>query len=175
MNDDKKVVAIYDHNPFIEPMLYKTEDRAAYAGNVSIRDANGEAHGPMLMDTRIVDEDEFVKLYNKSLMLLTEVGKAALQLFNTLIDSVEINADTLNFSPETYAESSGKSKSQVYRLVRELIDKKFIAKSTRRNVYFININLVCKGDRLTIINRYTRETEGKGIASTTEPKPIKNW
>ena len=180
MNDHKTRVAIYDNNPFIDPVLYRTDERETFAGNVSIKAPDGERQGPMLMDSRMVDKEQFFKLYNNALIMLTEVGRAALQLFNSMIDSLALNQDSLYFDLDTYAESIGKSRSHVYRLIRELIDKKFIAKSTTRDVYFININLVCKGNRLTIIQQYVKKNGSINAsdlrsAPSDQSKPIQSW
>ncbi len=163
---------VYQDNPFIETTLHKSAEREVHAGSLNLDSINGR--NALLSDKHYLNAKEFVHVYEGAVILMTGIGRAALQLFNTMIKNLELNEDRLVFDPDVYAKKSGKSKSQVYRLVRELIIKKFIARAPVNNGYFININLICKGDKITILNQYIKRISPispppANIASSTDP------
>jgi len=177
----KEIVPVYEHNPFIESIVLKTKEKEVHAGRFEIEDTerNVPKHA-ILVENKIVDSQKFVKLYEDAIISMTEVGKAALKLFNYLIKELDYNEDKIQFSAVQYSKIEKRSLSHTYRLIRELIDRRFIARSVIADEYYININLVCKGNRIVIINRYIKKyndntdlDQNKQFGAINEPRTEK--
>jgi hypothetical protein len=170
MSKEAKRVPVYRENPFFGEVVLQSEGKTVLAGNLNniVKDESTQ----VIVSRDVVDKQEFLKIYEGTLVAITKTSRGAVKLFMAIVDKTPFNESTVDFDIDEYAASVNKSKTYVYRLVRELIENGFIAKSVYSNQYFVNINLVCKGDRLTILRDYIRKDSSKLNGSSNNQQQL---
>jgi hypothetical protein len=165
VTESKKSKAIkHKENPFLESAITTVKTRkkrlTVAQGSTIIDNETGEATAETVIAQIVeVDEGQFVKLFTKDLEMFFDLSSAALKTFGLILKAVQtdaINRDRvyLNYSDEEFLQTFKLSKSVFYLGIAELIEKKFIAKSTLTNLYFINPALFFNGDRARFVKEY---------------------
>lgn len=166
------VLNTYKENPSIKDAMVNTKKGAKVVfGNnnqteISVYEQNTEELKSLTLDfctKKIVDKDEFIKIYVHSFPVLSELKNSAKILYQYILYLVNksVASDRLYVSYKDYLEKTEKNKFLVkvsqatfYNALNELLEKKLLFKSDLTNIYFINIAYVFNGDRLRFITEY---------------------
>ncbi len=161
----RKNVLAYKENPFWEPTEIKVgKKRITVAGGTHIGDG-GEvlAHSGVHV-VREVDETEFLKLYTKNVKAIFDLKPSAQRVLEYLMVELQKtpNADAIYLAwigaEDYFSEHHVKmSRSSFYNALKALIDKGFLAESTRTNMFWFNPNLFFNGNRMTFIHEYRKK------------------
>lgn len=165
-------IKIHKENPSIQQAMINTKKGAkmVFANNssteISVYDKENEDIEKLTLDfvaKKVVDKDEFIKIYVYSLPKLAELKNSTKILFQYILVSVneEIGKDTIYISFKDYQGKADKnpiypkiSQPTFSRCLNELLQLGIVYKSELANMYFINISYVFNGDRLRFITEY---------------------
>lgn len=177
------------HNPFIVDALNNTQ-----TGPKRITNKNGNKcmiiseHGEVLAPAGFhevveVDKTQFVKLYINGVKALQDLKAAGAKVFEIIYRAVQNHPGTdriyLHFF-EIEQNISPISRATFDRGMSEILKKGFIAESTSPGMYFLNIDYLFNGNRLSIIKEYRVieqeagfNTRGQGEPTAALPAPQK--
>lgn len=165
-------IKTYRENPSIQQAMINTKKGAKmiFANNssaeISVYDNNNEDIEKLTLDfvaKRVVDKDQFIKIYVHSLPILSELKNSTKLLFQYILFSVseEIGKDCIYVSFKDYLMKLEDnkflvkiSKATFHNAMNELMEKGVIYKSELANIYFVNIAYIFNGDRLRFITEY---------------------
>lgn len=183
MTDVTKIrdLQTYPENPFIDGLGYNTRKKTEvlYDGHQAIvRTDTGEVVEDHLSVARVrlVDADQFVKVYLSHLWLMFELGKPAQRVMEFMLHQVGRRAMDKGEVLLLYAEyeayfkdRGGVSRPTYMRGLQELAQKNLIAKSPISNVWWLNPAVVFNGDRARFITEI-RSKKRSGTAAALEAK-----
>lgn len=120
-----------------------------------------------IVQTKEVDREEFIKLYTSQVKAYFDLTKTAYKVFFIFLCIYQdaIGKDCFYLSCKKAMNLSLKidqfilSESIFYRGIKELIEKKIIAKTNEKNWYFINPAIVFNGDRARFISEIIKKKE----------------
>lgn len=176
----------YNENPWLKDLTLtiKTKNKISAIGkNKKLIDATtGEIldESIAIVHKKEVDKEEFVKVFSSAISGMFELSKTAQDMFKIILQiylEQNFQADRVYIS-ETTLKKFGYTKTKTTRqnAINQLLDKKFIALMEGEiNWYWINPNMIYKGDRLTLVQDYvikgTKSAElQKKIISNIENK-----
>lgn len=164
-----KDMEIYDENPYKERVISKLQvntdkriDRMIKVseGDVMIDGDTGEiteSRNMMMVTTKLVDQDEFVKVYADELRLHMDLKLSTVSVFFYIVSQVQFQQDYIIFVVSDCKESTGLTHGTIYRSLAELCSKGVIARSKVKVKYFINPLYMFKGDRIVVARQYVRD------------------
>lgn len=172
----------YKENPFLKDLMIPTttknvkvtplgKDRA-----VVVNQETGEVQGTHVTTRKVVDAEEFVKLFTKNIALtfnLTASGIKALSVLIYTVQKTGINKDsvcldkyTLDEFLESHKQKNLKlSHSTFKRGVNDLEKAGILAKQVRPGWYYTNPDFVFSGDRIVFSTVIEREEPKKEISN----------
>lgn len=117
--------------------------------------------------TQEVDKEEFIKLYTSQIKAYFDLTKTAYKVFFIFLRIYQdaIGKDHFYLSCKKAMSLAEKidhfvlSESIFYRGVKELIEKRIIAKTNEKNWYFINPAIVFNGDRARFVSEIIKKKE----------------
>ncbi|MCL6334004.1 hypothetical protein EXT66_09275 [Pectobacterium carotovorum subsp. carotovorum] len=129
-----------------------------------------------IVHTQEVDKEEFIKLYTSQIKAYFDLTKTAYKVFFIFLRIYQdaIGKDHFYLSCKKTMSLAEKidhfvlSESIFYRGVKELIEKRIIAKTNEKNWYFINPAIVFNGDRA----RFVSEIIKKKDAMEEQPESV---
>lgn len=160
----RKDILAYPQNPFWNDMEIKSGAKLIKVSGGRHVNSDGEsmAHSGIHV-IKEVDNDGFVKVYTKNIKHIFSLKPTTQRILQYLIIELQKtpNADAVYISwtgaKEYFSENNIKSsRTSFHRAINELIAKKFLAESTKPNMYWFNPNLFFNGNRLTFIHEYRR-------------------
>ncbi|EDM1757895.1 hypothetical protein AH553_22515 [Salmonella enterica subsp. diarizonae] len=124
-----------------------------------------------------IDSEEFIKIYTSKVKAFFGLTKSAYKVFLVFFHICQdvIGQDCLYLSCKKAMLISGEvnqiiiSESIFYRGVKELIDKKIIAKSNERNWYFINPSVIFNGDRARFVTEIIKKKDELNVERVSKP------
>lgn len=160
----------YGENPFIDDDLLlqlsglKNVRYTQQSRNAIVDTATGEYEPATLAVIKTIraDKEKFVKLYTTHLKVFFELTANSNKLLQYIFHKVQTEAkDTdqiyINYidADEFYQSHNLKiSESAFFKGMKELIEKQFLAYSTRTNIFYINPKLFFNGDRVQFITTF---------------------
>lgn len=158
----------HDDNPFVENAIreikeHKASRKVFIKGDRSLINQvvndNGEiiAHSAFLK-TKIVDDEQFVKVYLSKFKSFYDLKKNAIKVFGYIINKCIIpDRDTFYFDYDEAREYTGYTANNHIRTgLSSLIEQGIIARSTNPYKFFINPLVIFNGDRITFAESYVR-------------------
>lgn len=155
---------VYDHNPFIEPIVnIKTKRKTVQITskpNMAITQ-DGEYFGDSFMVVKKqVDKEEFIKVFKDQLSIIFELSKTGQKVLTYFIKNLGVNKDYVIFDKDKAKEYSGlSSTASIYAGLTELVKKNIIARSHLPLMYYINPQIIFNGDRLAVLNIWMKENK----------------
>lgn len=152
--------AINSSNPFVKDMVeLEIGNKNIVMGSSKsplINADTGEVEGhSVYVKTKKVDRETFVKIYINKLSSFFELSKAGIRVFSYIASISKPNKDFVFFLVEDCMEFTGyTSRSSVIRGLTELIEYKFIARTPKQFMYFINPSVFFNGDRISFVEDY---------------------
>ena len=162
---------VFEHNPFLDGVGFNTKKRTEvlFDGQQAVvHNTTGEVLEDHLSVARVklVDADQFVKLYLSNLHLFFDLGRPAQRVAEFVLHQIGHRAIgrgevLLVFSEyEAYFRKKGKdgaTRSTWQRGMAELAEKNLIAKSPTSNVWWINPAVAFNGDRARFITEIRKK------------------
>jgi hypothetical protein len=176
----RKNVLAYPENPFWEKTEVKIGSKMIrVAGGYHVNHEGENVSHSGVHIVREVDEDEFVKVYTKNIKAIFDLKPTAQRVLQYLITQLQKtpNADAIYLAwvgaEEYFSENDIKtSRASFHRALSELIQKGFLAESTKPNIFWFNPNLFFNGNRLTLVHEYrkikTQAEEKQALNKPTE-------
>lgn len=164
----------YEENPFTQSLVGQMEIKQIATGKQTVQghrvSVNGKAKDATLVSyvPKIVDRQEFVKIYTGHFKTLFELSKSTQKVFAyiadqcTRIDSDKVFIDFVEC--KKYAQISGKN--TLANCIAELCEKDIIKCSTQRNIFFINSSIIFNGNRIMIVQEFISESDSKAYQTT---------
>jgi hypothetical protein len=166
----KKLEKKFEKNPFVFDntengilnlqLPTKKQKKIVGSSNLVVEDTyTGEVvGGNFLWTEKIVDEEQFAKVYLKEMHHLYGLKRTGLQTLHYLLSKLEPNKDLVYiFYPDMQDFCGWTNKRTCYTGLKELIAHKFIAPSFMSGWWFINPQIIFNGNRLTLITNYTKK------------------
>jgi len=160
----RKGVVAYSKNPFWEAKEIPIGSKMVkVSGGQHVSD-DGEsiAHSGIHV-VRQVDEAEFVKLYTSNVKAIFDLKPTSLKVLQYLMVELQKTpgADALYLAwvgaDEYFSEENLKvSRRSFHRALAEMIEKGFIAESTKPNMFWFNPHLFFNGNRMAFIQEYRK-------------------
>lgn len=172
----------YESNPFfklIEEGGYIAKQQGAKfkASNNEIVDKNtGQMSTVYVKEEKkkYIDKREFVKLTATGFDSVADLSSSELRLLMYIFFMLRVSNDKVEIKVSDVMRYSGYStRKPVYKALTGLLNRGFLAKSTEKNIYFINILLFYKG---TIIEKFFEYvfSKNQNAQNNRLPKEIKN-
>lgn len=166
----------YPENPFLGGVGYNTRKKTEvlYDGKQAIiQQETGEIIEDSLAIARvkIVDSDQFIKLYLENLWVFFDLGKSAQKVAEFVLNQVGRRAVGRGEVLLLFAEyedyfrgRSGGTRATYMRGQQELAQKNLIAKSPTSNIWWINPAVIFNGDRSRFITEIRKAKPSKSAA-----------
>jgi len=156
-------------NPFFESLVTNIQvgNKNIIAGSsnkllVNKDTGEVEAH-TVFMKNQKVDKNSFIKIYVKNISQFFDLPSSAMKVLWYIFSITRIGIDTIYFDMTACKEfTKYSSKATITNALAQLIEHKFIARSTSVNLYFINPTIFFNGNRISFINSYYKEKESLG-------------
>ena len=166
----KKLEKKFEKNPFVFDntdnailslqLPTKKQKKIVGSSNLVVEDTfTGEVvGGNFLWTEKVIDEEQFAKVYLKEMHHLYGLKRTGLQTLHYLLSKLEPNKDLVYiFYPDMQDFCGWTNKRTCYTGLKELIAHKFIAPSFMSGWWFINPQIIFNGNRLTLITNYTKK------------------
>lgn len=160
----KKGIVSYSENPFWESTTVKVgKKRITVGGGTHVADSGEYLSHSGIHIVKETDSEEFLKIYTKNVRAIFDLKPTTQRVLQFLMSELQKtpNADAIYLvwmGAEEYFshENLSVSRPSFQRALKELLDKGFIAESTRPSMFWFNPNLFFNGDRMTFIHEYRR-------------------
>lgn len=156
---------VYDRNPSVpvpnalvgrrKPVKIANGNRMMIVGR-DTGEILGEGHAAFF-EMKEVDETQFVKLYLDGIKQTTKLTAAGLKVFELVYHQMRANPQTDKIELNIYyVKKYGiKINERTYqRGIKELLEHSFVFRSPAADVYFVNINFLFNGNRITLAKSY---------------------
>lgn len=116
-----------------------------------------------------VDRTQFMKLYFDGMKSVVGLTKPAKKVFEIVYEAIsgrpmkKPNTDDLLILHYEIVAADHMSRSTFDRGINELLAKEILYESMSTNAYFVNINMIFNGNRMTFINDYYLEEQPEWI------------
>jgi hypothetical protein len=151
---------LYRSNPTIPSAGQIAKTRRAKLGNdrkgIVIDNDTGDVlghGGAMVYEFEEVDKERFVKLYLAGLKQAIGMTKPGLLMFQMVYDQMRNHKDR-DFVILSALDAPEGGERSFQRGIKELLDKKFLFRSTARDQYWVNVQYMFNGDRLAFVKAY---------------------
>jgi len=153
-------------NPFLESLITTIQvgNRNIIAGSankllVNKKTGEVEAH-TVFMKNQKVDKNNFIKIYVQDLSSFFDLSSSGMRVLLYIFAITRIGIDTVYFDIRDCKKfTKYSSKTTINSGLAQLLEKKFIARTTKVNLYFINPTFFFNGNRISFINSYYKGRE----------------
>lgn len=129
------------------------------------------------IEEKLVDSEEFVKVYLDGIRQYGNLSKAGAALFEFVYKEIsgrkgkdkDKDMVTLNFQLALLWKPD-LSRATFFRGMKELLEKEFLFRSLSADNYFVNVRFMFNGNRLVLAQSYTRKVAQKSIAAIEEKR-----
>lgn len=126
------------------------------------------AHGAFgFVQEKIVDSEEFVKIYLAGIRRYGELSKAGALLFEFVYREISGRAgkdrDTVLLNYVLAVEWNSTLSRRTYeRGLSELLEKGFLFRSMAADMYYVNVRFMFNGNRMVLVESYRRREAAQG-------------
>lgn len=174
----KKGVMAYPENPFWDSTTVKIgKKKITVGGGTHVSNSGGAIEHSGIHIVKETDQEEFLKIYTKNIKSIFDLKPTTQRVLQYLMAELQKtpNVDAIYLAwigVEEYFshEQVNVSRPSFQRALKELLEKGFIAESTRPSMFWFNPNLFFNGDRMTFIHEYRR----KPVMSDRDPNTV-DW
>lgn len=126
---------------------------------------------------KIVDSEEFVKIYLAGIRRYGELSKAGALLFEFVYREISGRAgkdrDTVLLNYVLAVEwNSSLSRRTYERGMSELLEKGFLFRSMAADMYFVNVRFMFNGNRMVLVESYRRRGAAQGELPLETPPAL---
>lgn len=117
-----------------------------------------------------VDRTQFVKVYVGGVTAFNDLSSPGSKVFKMVYNFIikNPNSDAIYLY---YKEAKSMGRATFDRGIVELLAKEILYKSTRPNLFYLNINYMFNGDRLALVKEYRLKAE-ETPSEVQEPLPL---
>lgn len=176
-NDMQKTVHPYhSYNPFLDEVvehMVETKRRKVSGWKwQEVRKGDELIKEPMLVlgDIKVVDSQEFYKVYIGEIKSFFQLSNSSMQIFEYIMANILYGKDKICLTVNMIKEDKSMTVPTIYRALNQLLDKKVIARADLPGCYYINPKIAFKGDRITIVKQYVKEREAGILGTVREPE-----
>lgn len=173
MSEEKEIVR-HRKNPFIKEAvvhtvkgistIYGSPAQEAKDSFAVVNRRDGEDMGDISFGKRIVvDKTNFLKFYANGVKMFLNLKSPGIKVFmliyDILLENDNYQTDFVDLMYEALTDEQKESikKTTFYRGINELKKANFLAEAIIRGRYWINVDYVFRGNRLTLVNQYILE------------------
>jgi hypothetical protein len=153
----------YTKNPFLENLKVKTKITkiADIADDATIKTDNYEFSVKNLVAGKEneIQSYEYVQIVNGDLDFLAVSSKHCLKILLYIFKTLKFNSDIIILPSSIFKMLKLPSLSSFYLGTRELLQANIIAKTDNANVYYINVNIIFKGNRLALLKESIKQNK----------------
>lgn len=178
----KKGMIAYSENPFWDAQKIKVGSKIikVSAGHHFSKETGESFSHSGIHVVREVDETEFLKIYTKNIKVIFDLKPTSQRVLQYLMNELQKtpNADAIYLAwvgaEEYFSEVNlNISRSSFQRSLKEMMEKGFLAESTKPNLFWFNPNLFFNGNRMTFISEFKIKNKNKEIKTSVEGDTIK--
>lgn len=169
---------LHDSNPSVSdniPTRVRKNEKGQSSLLSLVTPDTGElvANGALcFVEEKEIDSEEFVKVYKEGLRNMYKLSKPGVMIFEYVYDEIlgknGVNRDTIALNAYHIQKWNPGISARTYnRGLHELLEKKFLYRSTTRDMFFINVRYLFNGDRMGLVKLYRRR-----MNKIQEPKLI---
>lgn len=169
--------SISNENPFLNDIEIETKDkrRTIIRGEQFL--TNGERREEAIHSIQEVDKEKFVKIFISKIRILFDLSLTGNKLFYIFLYSISdtVGKDRVYMNYETAVKIAEKcdfnlSNPVFYRGMNELIEKRIIAKSKSKYIYYINPRVIFNGDRAKFVEELRVKKENDENKTESQDK-----
>ena len=155
-------------NPFVFNMSIDTKKKKLTVDRGSEVETEEGVFTTTISQIQEVDREEFLKIFTGQIKFYFDLSQTGFKLFFIIMglyqkqiggDEIYLNFETAKEEAEKY--ESAISKAVCYRGLKELLEKKMIAKSVKRYIFYINPAIIFNGDRARFVKEIKIKEEEK--------------
>lgn len=117
-----------------------------------------------------VDSQEWYKVFNGTIKRFYGLNPATMDVFEYIMENIRYNTDKICIPPADIITNSKMSISTYYRSIVQLLNAQILAKAEKEGCYYINPAIAFKGDRITVVEQYIKDTKDR----KSEPKKVQD-
>lgn len=172
----------YAENPFLEGASTTIKGRKKHYSVTGGRALPMiDQHGTVLGGVehkivRMVDDAQFVKVFADGISGIYDLKSAGSKVFRYLFDVVQKHPNTdriylyfMNAAEEPWSIP----KSTFFRGLAELLEKKFAARSSDPNMFYLNPTMIWNGDRFRFVTEFVRDKRALSTEKKSKPALIR--
>ena len=147
----------HERNPFIErgdsdKVISSKGTYAKVIGRKLIDTSTGDEVAMFAKEEKLYDKDKFVKIFTSNVGLIFGLTRTAQTVLSKVIECLKVDEDKFYINLVHIQKECGyKAATPIYRGLTELIDKGIIARTTDRNLWYINPHVLFNGNRITLM------------------------
>lgn len=162
----KKGMVAYSENPFWDEQQIRVGSKlikVASGHHLSKETGENISHSGIHV-IKEVDETEFLKIYTKNVKVIFDLKPTTQRVLQYLMNELQKtpNVDAIYLAwvgaNEYFSEVNlNISRSSFQRSLKEMMEKGFLAESTKPNLFWFNPNLFFNGDRMIFVREYRKK------------------
>lgn len=164
----KKGLLAYSENPFWDEQQVKIGSKlikVSSGHHLSKETGESISHSGIHV-IKEIDESEFLKIYTKNVKVIFDLKPTTQRVLQYLMNELQKtpNADAIYLAwvgaNEYFSEVKlNISRSSFQRSLKEMMEKGFLAESTKPNLFWFNPHLFFNGDRMVFVREYRKKSE----------------
>lgn len=111
----------------------------------------------VLGEQKVVDKQEYSKVYLGELRRFFGLSKKALTLLDYIMENIKYGEDRICIYYPDVKDKIGMVKTTMYGCIKQMLTVNMIAKANTPGCYYINPAVMFKGERITIVIDYIRD------------------
>lgn len=175
---DLRKMQKYEENPLVEAGEIRSKQKTVRAiGTGKMVDTiTGEVvAGTAVVVRKHVDEEHFVKVFAEGVKASFDLKPPGFKVFQLVLKAAQTGAFGVDwiylyFMDAVQDPDMPISQQTFHRGLKELIAKRFIAASSRPNIFWINPHLFFKGDRVAFVTEYIKKPAKASDTEVLEAK-----
>ena len=167
-NIENDIEIEHKKNPFVFNMSIDTKKKKLTVDRGSEVETEEGVFTTTISQIQEVDREEFLKIFTGQIKFYFDLTQTGFKLFFIIMGlyQKQIGGDEIYLNFETAKEEAEKcesaiSKAVYYRGLKELLEKKMIAKSVKKYIFYINPAIIFNGDRARFVKEIKIKEEEK--------------
>ena len=152
-------------NPFLSSVIEYIEDskhrkRVGHSFQDVVDKSTGAVNKQKILilgEQKVVDTQEYSKVYMGSLSKFFGLSKKALVMLDYIMENIKYGEDRICLYYPDVKDKTGMVKTTMYSSIKQMLRVNMLAKASTPGCYYINPAVMFKGERITIVMDYIRD------------------